>query len=176
MYSKILLKVVQIFLFQLLILMGSVNSDRKQKISDVNVLLPVCSNKPCGSVSYKITAFAGCYEWSIDKPSSLVLFQIPDLESDSSCFSSVIISTITDDISTKDSLWLIAKDKKSNEEFKCKVGFASVKTLTIGKRFDHMNVGEIVELTAIVKKINIRDMMNSIICSHLWRVSNLIGK
>ena len=139
-----------IFLFLILSLFNAVITEKKQKISDVNVLLPICLTKPCGSVSYRISAYAGCYDWSTDKTSSLNIRPIRDEETTEQCYSSVIISTKGDDVNDKESVWLIARDKKSNEEFRCKIGFATVKLIRIAKRFDHMNVGEIVELTATV--------------------------
>jgi hypothetical protein len=136
-----------------LLFISTVKPERKQKISDVNVLLPLCHSKPCSSVSYRISAYAGCYEWSTDRPALINLQQLLDTDSSEPCFSSVIISTrIEERVSNHDSIWLTARDKKSNEEFRCKVGFGNVRTLTIAKRFDHMNVGEIVELTAIVSE------------------------
>lgn len=139
-----------IFLTLILTIITEIKTEKRQKISDVNVLLPICLSSPCGSVSYRITAYGGCYEWSTDKTSSLNVKTIQDEDTIERCYSSVIVSTKGDDILNKESVWLIARDKKSNEEFRCKIGFATVKSIRIAKRFDHMNVGEIVELTAIV--------------------------
>ena len=166
-----------IFLILILSLFSAVITEKKQKISDVNVLLPICLSKPCGSVSYKITAYAGCYDWSTDKTSSLNIRPIRDEDMSEQCYSSVIISTKGEDVNDKESVWLIARDRKSNEEFRCKIGFATVKSIRIAKRFDHMNVGEIVELTAIVMLfLNYRLWMNTTIPSPLWRDSNSTGK
>ncbi len=35
----------------------------KQKISDINVLLPICDSKLCNKVYYSVYAYGGCYEW-----------------------------------------------------------------------------------------------------------------
>ena len=48
--------------------------------------------------------------------------------------------------STKDITYVIAKDKKTNEYFKCKVGFGEISKISIEKNFDTINVGDIFEL------------------------------
>lgn len=37
--------------------------EKKQKISDINVLLPICESLNCNRVYYSIHARGGCYEW-----------------------------------------------------------------------------------------------------------------
>ncbi len=48
----------------LIYLLTCVLSDNvKRKISDINVLLPICDDKGCNKVYYSIFAYGGCYEW-----------------------------------------------------------------------------------------------------------------
>jgi hypothetical protein len=35
----------------------------EKKISDINVLLPVCEGQDCNKVYYTVHAQGGCYEW-----------------------------------------------------------------------------------------------------------------
>lgn len=139
--------------FYLLENFTSQNSDRKQKISDLNVLLPICHSKPCSNVIYKVSAYSGCYRWSIDNANFLEIKQIQD-SGERNCFSSVLIST-KDYQSEGAIVWLTARDANTHEEFKCKVGFGYVTQVSIAKRFDHMNVGELVELQTTVTRIKI---------------------
>jgi hypothetical protein len=51
-----------------MLLCNSVNSVREadkseKKISDINVLLPVCEGDNCNKVYYTVHAQGGCYEW-----------------------------------------------------------------------------------------------------------------
>lgn len=52
-------------------------------------------------------------------------------------------SILTD---TDEVVWLTANDIQTNETFKCRVGFGKVEKLIISKRFDKMNVGELIEI------------------------------
>lgn len=70
---------------------------------------------------------------------------------DENCYNSVIISPkIYHD--TKDTAWLTARDKKSNEQFKCKVSFGIINKVKIAKKFDQMNRLEISELNVNVSR------------------------
>jgi hypothetical protein len=68
------------------------------------------------------------------------------------CFSKATISPKIKQ-STNDVTFLIARDKKTNEEFKCRVGFGRLNRLMISKRFDKMNTGEVFELDVLVRSI-----------------------
>lgn len=52
-----------IFIFTLLVDLLLAKTEKKQKISDLNVLLPVCESLNCNRVFYTIHARGGCYEW-----------------------------------------------------------------------------------------------------------------
>jgi hypothetical protein len=67
------------------------------------------------------------------------------------CFSRVTVSPKLKQM-TNDITFLIARDKKTNEQFKCRVGFGRLNRLMISKRFDKMNTGEIFELDVLVIK------------------------
>ena len=54
---------VLIFVFVFLFLSSTSSTERKQKISDINVLLPICDSPNCNRVYYNIHARGGCYEW-----------------------------------------------------------------------------------------------------------------
>jgi hypothetical protein len=43
-------------------------------------------------------------------------------------------------------VWLVARDRKSNEQFRCKVGFAKITRLQIAKRFEKMNIGDLTDI------------------------------
>jgi hypothetical protein len=36
---------------------------QEKRISDINVLLPICEKADCNRVSYSVHAHGGCYEW-----------------------------------------------------------------------------------------------------------------
>ncbi len=36
---------------------------QEKRISDINVLLPVCEKADCNRVSYSVHAHGGCFEW-----------------------------------------------------------------------------------------------------------------
>mgnify|MGYP000432166541 CR=1 FL=1 len=63
------------------------------------------------------------------------------------CYSKIIISPKD---KAQDITYLVAKDKKSNEQFKCRVGFGRISKLLIAKRFDKMNIGDIFEIDVLV--------------------------
>lgn len=132
-------------------------SKLKSGISDINVLLPVCEANNCNRVSYEIEAFGGCYEWKLDQPDFLDIEKIKNSdevsEGENECFTKVRIypKNIFQNPSDK-VVFLSARNKNSNEVFKCRIGFGKIKKLKIIKRFDVINVGEIVEID--VKVIN----------------------
>jgi len=125
--------------------------NKKKGISDINVLLPICESSNCNRVSYEIEAFSGCYEWKLDKPEFIDL-DLVNLENDSQeCFSKVRISP-KNVFDSNNIVFLQARDKNSNELFKCRIGFGKIKKIKIIKRFDAINIGEIVELDVKVNK------------------------
>jgi hypothetical protein len=68
-------------------------------------------------------------------------------DSDSECFTKVRISpkNISKTPSEK-VVFLQARNKSSNEVFKCRIGFGKINKLKIVKRFDVINIGELVEI------------------------------
>jgi len=153
---KISPKICLILLLNLLIYSITSNFQKGKKIksgiSDINVLLPVCESENCNRVSYEIEAFGGCYDWKLDQPDFLDMEKIKNNEEN--------IETDTDDCITKVRIspknifktpsekvvFLQARNKNSNEIFKCRIGFGKINKLKIIKRFDVINVGEIVEI------------------------------
>jgi len=127
--------------------------DKKKGISDINVLLPICESNNCNRVSYEIEAFSGCYEWKLDKPDFIDLELINISNEPQECFSKVRISP-KNVFDTNNIIFLQARDKNSNELFKCRIGFGKIKKIKIVKRFDVINVGEIVELDIKVNCLN----------------------
>lgn len=124
----------------------------KSGISDINVLLPICESSNCNRVSHEIEAFGGCYEWKLDKPEFIDLELLAKPNDPQECHSKVRISP-KNVYDTNNVVFLQAKDKNSNEIFKCRIGFGKIKKLKIIKRFDVINVGEIVELDVKVKML-----------------------
>ena len=140
-------------LFQILFILmniqysSQINTDPNytlRKISKVNLLLPICPKSNCNEVYAILKAYNGCYEWKADDPSLIQLQPIKKPEDSRNCFSEVYVYTKTK--SVKDITYVTAKDKKTNEYFKCKVGFAEVSKLSIEKNFDTINVGDVFEL------------------------------
>ena len=139
--------------FQILILINnigfSLQIDETQnhslrKISKVNLLLPICPKSNCNEIYAKLIAYNGCYEWKAEDPSLIQLKPIRKPEDDKNCYSEVYVYTKTK--SPKEITYVTAKDKKTNEYFKCKVGFAEVSKISIEKNFDSINVGDVFEL------------------------------
>jgi hypothetical protein len=56
-----------IFLSVQLIPIYTSKKEKLQKISDINVLLPLCDSIDCNKVYYTIHAEGGCYEWYFNK-------------------------------------------------------------------------------------------------------------
>lgn len=119
--------------------------ENKKGISDINVLLPICESSNCNRVSYEIEAYGGCFNWRLDKPEliDLELFNQPNEEQD--CFSIAKISP-KNVFQTNNVVLLDALDRNSNEIYRCRIGFGKIKKIKIIKRFDVINIGEIVEL------------------------------
>ena len=115
-----------------------------RKISKVNLLLPICPKSNCNEVYAKLIAYNGCYEWKAEDPSLIQIQQIHKPEDNQNCFSEAYIYTKSKSI--KEITYVTAKDKKTNEYFKCKIGFAEVSKISIEKNFDTINVGDIFEL------------------------------
>ena len=141
-------KFIQFFIV-LILLQNSFQNDNEpnttiRKISKVNLLLPICPKTNCNGVYAKLIAYNGCYEWKAEDPSLIQIEPIHKPEDNYNCFSEVYIYTKSK--STKEITYVTAKDKKTNEYFKCKIGFAEVSKISIEKNFDTINVGEIFEL------------------------------
>ena len=140
--------IFQILLF-LILLQNSFQLETEQntsikKISKVNLLLPICPNSNCKEVYAKLIAYNGCYEWKVEDPSLLQIQPIQKQGDNLGCFSEVYVYTKSK--SQKEITYVTAKDKKTNEYFKCKVGFGEVSKISIEKNFDTINVGDIFEL------------------------------
>ncbi len=64
---KILTTKIQILLLQILKLIllveFSYTQIQEKKISDIDVLLPLCHFENCNKALYEVSAFGGCYEW-----------------------------------------------------------------------------------------------------------------
>lgn len=89
----------------------------------------------------------------IDKAHLLNLDQIKDNNKNDyseKCYSEVLISPKTHHI-TNEVVWITARDKKTNEQFKSKISFGELNRLQITKKFDFMNKGEVSELNVNVK-------------------------
>ena len=115
-----------------------------KQISKVNLLLPICQKTLCNQVYAKLIAYNGCYDWHTDDPNLVQLEKIQKPNEPNNCFSEVYVYTKSK--SVKDITYVSAKDRYSNEIFKCKVGFSEVKTISIENNFDSINVGDVFEL------------------------------
>lgn len=137
-----------IFIFLLLVVLPlSISADKditQKQISKVNLLLPICQRAICSQVYAKLIAFNGCYDWKTDDPNLVQLEKIQKPSDPSGCYSEVYVYTKS--TSVKEITYVSAKDRNSNEIFKCKVGFAEVKSISIENNFDSINVGDIFEL------------------------------
>ena len=134
-----------IFFLTLIPLSFQLEKDSSMKqISKVNLLLPICQKTLCNHVYAKLIAFNGCYDWRTDDPNLVEIEKIQKLNDPYGCFSEVYVYTKSK--SVKDITYVSAKDKNSNEVFKCKVGFSEVNRISIENNFDSINVGDISEL------------------------------
>ena len=143
-----ILKFLQIFmlliLFQNSFQIETDSNTSIKKISKVNLLLPICPKSTCNEVYSKLIAYNGCYEWKAEDPSLIQLQPIQKPEDGPNCYSEVYVYTKSK--SVKEITYVTAKDKRTNEYFKCKVGFGEVSKISIEKNFDTINVGDIFEL------------------------------
>ena len=119
------------------------DSSAKQ-ISKVNLLLPICQKTLCNQVYAKLIAYNGCFDWRTDDPNLVQLEKIQKPSDPPNCFSEVYVYTKSK--SVKEITYVSAKDRYSNEIFKCKVGFSEVKSISIENNFDSINIGDIFEL------------------------------
>ena len=146
-------KILNVFLiFTFLTLINIINTQpdtNQKKISNVNLLLPICSKSKCNPVYGKLQAFNGCYEWKTDNPKLLDLFPQQKNDDEYDCYSEVLITAKT--INLKDIAYVSAKDKKTKESFKCKIEFGEVNQITIEKNFDSLNVGDTSELHVLAR-------------------------
>ena len=134
-----------IFFLTLIPLSFQLEKDSSMKqISKVNLLLPICQKTLCNHVYAKLIAFNGCYDWRTDDPNLVEIEKIQKPNDPYGCFSEVYVYTKSK--SVKDITYVSAKDKNSNEVFKCKVGFSEVNRISIENNFDSINVGDISEL------------------------------
>ena len=141
-------KLIQIFMF-LILFQNSFQLETEpnttsRKISKVNLLLPICPKSNCNEVYAKLIAYNGCYEWKVEDPSLIQIQPIQKPEDGNNCFSEAYVYSKSK--SQKEITYVTAKDKKTNEYFKCKVGFAEVSKISIEKNFDTINVGDVFEL------------------------------
>ena len=137
-----------IFLIISLLLIPSILTTEKdsslKQISKVNLLLPICQKNLCNNAYAKLIAYNGCYDWRTDDPNLVQLEKIQKSTDHIGCFSEVYVYTKSR--SVKEITYVSAKDRNSNEIFKCKVGFAEVNTISIENNFDSINVGDVFEL------------------------------
>ena len=143
-FKKLAQILLLLILFQISFQIDTDINNSIRKISKVNILLPVCPKTNCNEVYVKLIAYNGCYEWKAEDPSLIQIQQIQKPEDNKNCFSEAYIYTKSKSI--KDITYVTAKDKRTNEYFKCKVGFAEVSRISIEKSFDTINVGDIFEL------------------------------
>ena len=115
-----------------------------KQISKVNLLLPICQKTLCNQVYAKLIAYNGCYDWRTDDPNLVQLEKIQKPNDPANCYSEVYVYTKSK--SVKEITYVSAKDRYSNEIFKCKVGFSEVNSISIENNFDYINVGDIFEL------------------------------
>ena len=136
------------FLFFLLILIPysfQLEKDASTKqISKVNLLLPICQKTMCNQVYAKLVAFNGCYDWRTEDPNLVQIEKIQRPNEPTGCFSEVYVYTKSK--SVKEITYVSAKDRNTNEIFKCKVGFAEVNSISLENNFDSINIGDIFEL------------------------------
>ena len=141
-------KIIQIFLLLILFhcsfQLEIEPNTTSRKISKVNLLLPICPKTSCNEVYAKLIAYNGCYEWKAEDPSLIQIQPIQKPEDGNNCYSEVYVYSKSK--SQKEITYVTAKDKKTNEYFKCKVGFAEVYKISIEKNFDTINVGDVFEL------------------------------
>ena len=133
-----------LFLFLLPLSYQLEKDSSAKQISKVNLLLPICQKTLCNQVYAKLIAYNGCFDWRTDDPNLVQLEKIQKPTDPPNCFSEVYVYTKSK--SVKEITYVSAKDRYSNEIFKCKVGFSEVKSISIENNFDSINIGDIFEL------------------------------
>jgi nuclear pore complex protein Nup210 len=133
-----------LFLFLLPLSYQLEKDSSAKQISKVNLLLPICQKTLCNQVYAKLIAYNGCFDWRTDDQNLVQLEKIQKPTDPPSCFSEVYVYTKSK--SVKEITYVSAKDRYSNEIFKCKVGFSEVKSISIENNFDSINIGDIFEL------------------------------
>ena len=98
----------------------------------------------CNQVYAKLVAFNGCYDWRTEDPNLVQIEKIQRPNEPTGCFSEVYVYTKSK--SVKEITYVSAKDRNTNEIFKCKVGFAEVNSISLENNFDSINIGDIFEL------------------------------
>lgn len=146
-----------------------VNADSLQKVSTLNVLLPICEKgetikeNNCENIYYNIKAYNGCYKWEFEDSSFYIKVKnnvevimntnesnnsSSDIKNKTDCFNDIYLKSNSHyfpDIENQ-VLYLIATDAITNKRFNIRVGFAKIDSIHITKRFDSINVEELVEL------------------------------
>ena len=143
-YTKFIQLFILLIIFQISSQLETEQNTSIKKISKVNLLLPICPKSNCNEVYAKLIAYNGCYEWKSEDPSLVQIQPIQKQEDSPGCYSEVYVYPKSK--STKEITFVTAKDKKTNEYFKCKVGFGEVTKISIEKNFDVINVDDIFEL------------------------------
>jgi len=145
-HSKIFLSLIIIqLIIKILSKINQKDNEKTKGISDINVLLPICDSSNCNRVSFQVEAYGGCFEWKLDKPEFIDLELINGPNESLDCVSKTRISP-KNVYDTNHVVFLQAKDRNTNELFTCRIGFGKIKKIKIVKRFDVINVGEIVDL------------------------------
>ena len=143
-YTKFMQLFILLIIFQIYSQLETEQNTSIKKISKVNLLLPICPKTNCNEVYAKLIAYNGCYEWKSEDTSLVQIQPIQKKEDSRGCYSEAYVYPKSKSI--KEITFVTAKDKKTNEYFKCKVGFGEVSKISIEKNFDTINVGDIFEL------------------------------
>ena len=148
-------------LFFILVLSFSLCS--KPSISDINIMLPICKSsniQNCNFVHHSIYGSNGCFDWELSNTSSESFIKIKKerVYSDNSqqnniCFNKLIVFTNIN-INPEQYIYINAIETISFQKFKIKVGFSYINKLSVIKRLDTMNVGEILQLNVVAEDIN----------------------
>lgn len=149
-----------------LILLVKPDMSIKHKVSTVNILFPLCeiplnSKEICPEIVYSVKGYNACYLWSFQSGYSGGLFTTIKNEikiignENNGCVDEIkLVSVVKShyfgkDVSADDHLWLVATDPSSNHQTKIRIGFSTINSIAITKRFDVINVDEITELDLI---------------------------
>lgn len=154
--SNLNLKFIIRNLILLIILIKSSSSDQhQQKISDVNILLPFClssNTNHCKDIHFRLQAFNGCFNWEFNSDTMNEYLEnhlfIENSGNDKDCQNEIYIHSKVQSEYIKKShvVWIIATDKLTNKKFSCRLGFGSIHSIQITKRFDIIHVSEVVEI------------------------------